>query len=131
LLCERYAEQLNAQPALVAHERKLREKITILAFLRIVFELPAEKREIELADIALRTKLTVDGVEYLLMKTLSAGLIRGEIDEVSSKVVVTWAMPRILLKPQIQELADRLDQWIAKVSSTTTSLQNELMIAAS
>ena len=93
LLCERYAEQLNAQPALVAHERKLREKITILAFLRIVFEL-MRRREIELADIALRTKLTVDGVEYLLMKTLSAGLIRGEIDEVSSKVVVTWAMPR-------------------------------------
>ena len=88
LLCERYAEQLNAQPALVAHERKLREKITILAFLRIVFELPAEKREINLADIAVRTKLTVDGVEYLLMKTLSAGLIRGEIDEISSKVVV-------------------------------------------
>jgi 26S proteasome regulatory subunit N9 len=114
----------------VAHERKLREKITILAFLRIVFELPAEKREIDLADIAVRTKLTVDGVEYLLMKTLSAGLIRGEIDEVSSKVVVTWAMPRILLKPQIRELADRLDQWIAKVSSTTASLQSELMITA-
>ena len=130
LLCERYAEQLNGQPALVAHERKLREKITILAFLRIVFELPAEKREIDLADIAVRTKLTVDGVEYLLMKTLSAGLIRGEIDEVSSKVVVTWAMPRILLKPQIRELADRLDQWIAKVSSTTASLQSELMITA-
>jgi 26S proteasome regulatory subunit N9 len=129
-LCEKYADQLNAQPALVMHERKLREKITILAFLRIVFELPAEKREIELADIAVRTKLSVDGVEFLLMKTLSAGLIEGEIDEVSSKVVVTWAQPRILLKPEIQELADRLDQWIQKVSETTTSLQQELLMSS-
>lgn len=36
LLCAKYAAQLNAQPALVAHERKLREKITLMCLLELV-----------------------------------------------------------------------------------------------
>jgi hypothetical protein len=36
-LCNVYAKQLNAQPALVANERRLREKITILSLLELVF----------------------------------------------------------------------------------------------
>ena len=32
-LCTKYASMLNAQPALVAHERRLREKITILCLM--------------------------------------------------------------------------------------------------
>lgn len=74
-LCVKHADALNAQPALVANERKLREKITILSLLQIVFQMPAESREIQLADVAERTKLSVDGVEYLLMKALSVHLI--------------------------------------------------------
>ena len=40
-----YADALNAQPALVANERSLREKITILCLLQIVFQLPADNRQ--------------------------------------------------------------------------------------
>lgn len=36
-LCNKYADQLNSQPALVANERKLREKITVTALLEIIF----------------------------------------------------------------------------------------------
>ena len=36
-LCVKYAAELNAQPALVANERKLREKITILSLMEIIF----------------------------------------------------------------------------------------------
>lgn len=67
-LCARYASQLNAQPALVAHERRLREKITIMSLLELISGLPAENRRIPLATIAQRTKLDTDGVEFLLMK---------------------------------------------------------------
>ena len=45
LLCERYAEQLNAQPALWRREEVEGEDYD-LAFLRIVFELPAEKERL-------------------------------------------------------------------------------------
>ena len=125
-LCVKHADALNAQPALVANERKLREKITILCLLQIVFQLPAEKREISLEDIAARTKLSVDGVEYLLMKALSVRLIEGVIDQVEGKVNVTWVQPRVLLKPQIAELSGRLEGWIGKVKAVSDALQEEI-----
>ncbi len=37
-LCSKHAAALNAQPALVAHERKLREKITILCLMELIFK---------------------------------------------------------------------------------------------
>lgn len=37
-LCQQYAAVLNAQPALVENERKLREKITILCLLESIFK---------------------------------------------------------------------------------------------
>ena len=36
-LCSKYATELNAQPALVANERKLREKITIACLMGLIF----------------------------------------------------------------------------------------------
>ena len=50
--------------------------------------LPAEDRTIPLKTIAQRTKLSVDGVEFLLMKTLSLHLVEGVIDQVDSTVQV-------------------------------------------
>ena len=55
--------------------------------------LPAESRTIPLETIAQRTKLSVDGVEFLLMKTLSLHLIEGIIDQVDSTVQVL-SLPR-------------------------------------
>ena len=52
--------------------------------------LPAESRTIPLETIAQRTKLSVDGVEFLLMKTLSLHLIEGIIDQVDSTVQVLF-----------------------------------------
>ena len=44
--------------------------------------LPAESRRVSLDTIASSTKLSQDGVEFLLMKTLSLHLIEGSIDQV-------------------------------------------------
>ncbi len=67
-LCTRHAAALNAQPALVANERRLREKVTLMCLLELVSASPPEHRTIPLQHIAQRTKLDVDGVEFLLMK---------------------------------------------------------------
>ena len=55
-----------------------------------ICSLPAEQRTIPLSEIAARTKLAGDGVEFLLMKTLSLKLIEGVIDQVDSTVQVAW-----------------------------------------
>lgn len=67
-LCAQHAALLNAQPALVAHERRLREKITILCLMELISGLPPDARSLPLQAIADATKLPLDGVEFLLMK---------------------------------------------------------------
>lgn len=46
-LCECHAAALNAQPALVAHERALREKITILCLMELIFKCAAPARGLD------------------------------------------------------------------------------------
>ena len=52
------------------------------------FSLPAEERTVPLATVAERAKLPLDGVEFLLMKTLALHLIEGVIDQVEGTVQV-------------------------------------------
>lgn len=124
-LCTGYAQVLNSQPALVSHERKLREKITVLSLMELVNSLPADSRRIALSTIADRTKLPLDGVEFLLMKALALHLIEGSIDQVDEAVSVWWVSPRVLTMPQVKLLSERLDGWVSKVSDTALNLEQE------
>ncbi|GIL82247.1 hypothetical protein Vretimale_7223 [Volvox reticuliferus] len=124
-LCERFAAQLNAQPALVAHERRLREKITLMCLLDLISSTPAEQRRIPLDVIGQRTKLDRDGVEFLLMKALALHLIEGTIDEVDGAVDVSWVTPRVLVTEQLVGLKGRLDTWVGKVGAVAAALENE------
>ncbi|GFR40383.1 hypothetical protein Agub_g933 [Astrephomene gubernaculifera] len=124
-LCVRYAEQLNAQPALVSHERRLREKITLMCLLALISDTPPEQRRIPLSYIGERTKLDTDGVEFLLMKALSLHLVEGVIDEVSGIVDVSWVTPRILTRDQLAGLKARLDGWAGRVAAVAAALESE------
>ncbi|KAF5176845.1 26S proteasome non-ATPase regulatory subunit 13-like protein [Thalictrum thalictroides] len=124
-LCQVHRSALVSQPALVENEKKLLEKINILCLMEIIFSRPSEDRTIPLNVIAERTKLSVEDVEYLLMKSLSVHLIEGIIDQVEGTVHVSWVQPRVLGMPQIKSLAGRLDSWLDKVHSTLLSVEAE------
>jgi 26S proteasome regulatory subunit N9 len=53
-------------------------------------------------------------VEWMLMRAMSLGLLRGSIDEVESTVNVTWVQPRVLNVGEIQQLNDQLGVWVEK-----------------
>ncbi|CAM9002454.1 unnamed protein product [Rhodiola kirilowii] len=125
-LCSVHGAALNAQPALVQNEKKLLEKINILCLMEIIFSRPSEERTIPLVVIAERTKLSVEDVEYLLMKSLSVHLIEGIIDQVEGTVHVSWVQPRVLGIPQIKSLRDRLDSWLGKVHTALLSVEAEI-----
>ncbi|KAF3447707.1 hypothetical protein FNV43_RR08410 [Rhamnella rubrinervis] len=114
-----YNSALRAQPALVENEKKLLEKINILCLMEIIF------RTIPLSIIAERTKLSIEDVEHLLMKSLSVHLIEGIIDQVEGTVHVSWVQPRVLGIPQIKSLRDRLDSWLGKVHTALLSIEAE------
>ncbi|GAA0142985.1 protease [Lithospermum erythrorhizon] len=124
-LCHVHSATLNAQPALVQNEKKLLEKINILCLMEIIFSRPSDDRTIPLSVIAESTKLSVEDVEYLLMKSLSAHLIEGVIDQVEGTVHVSWVQPRVLGIPQIKSLRDRLGNWVGKVHTALLSVEAE------
>ncbi|XP_010275886.1 PREDICTED: 26S proteasome non-ATPase regulatory subunit 13 homolog B-like [Nelumbo nucifera] len=124
-LCHVHRAALIAQPALVENEKKLLEKINILCLMEIIFSRPSEDRTIPLSVIAERTKLSIEDVEYLLMKSLSVHLIEGIIDQVEGTVYVSWVQPRVLGIPQIKSLRDRLDNWLDRVHTALLSVEAE------
>ncbi|KAI3716841.1 hypothetical protein L1987_68029 [Smallanthus sonchifolius] len=106
---------LSSQPALVENEKKILEKISILQFMEFIYSIPSKDRTIPLTTIAEHMKLTVKDVEHLLMKSLSAHLIEGVIDEVDGTVHVTRVQPRVQEINQIEYLRHRLSNWLGKV----------------
>ncbi|XP_024384021.1 26S proteasome non-ATPase regulatory subunit 13 homolog B [Physcomitrium patens] len=124
-LCGQYQSALTAQPALVENEKKLWEKINILCLMELIFSRPSEERTIELSLIAEKTKLSLDEVEHLLIKSLSVHLIEGVIDQVDGTVRISWVQPRVLGVPQITALKDRLENWLQKVHTTLLAVEAE------
>ena len=70
--------------------------LVLCSLSRFVCSLPAQERTISLQTIGQRTKLEVDGVEFLLMKTLSLHLIEGIVDQVDGNVKVSCVAALLL-----------------------------------
>ncbi len=57
-------------------------------------------------------------------QALSLHLLEGCIDQVASSVSINWVQPRVLTKPQLVGLQQRLDTWVSKVTSLAHSLED-------
>jgi len=112
------ADAISMQPSLVSRAKAVKEKITLLALVNMVFERPSLERTLSFEDIADRVGVPVDRVEWVIMRALSLKLIKGTMDQVDGTVDVSWVMPRALDDAQMSELATRFGEWAVKVSKT-------------
>ena len=103
------AAAYKAQPALVARAAFVKEKIALLAFMNMIFETPSHSRTLKFGAVAERCRLDGDQVEWLAMRAMALGLVRGVIDEVESVVEVSWVQPRVLDAKQIEHLVSQID----------------------
>jgi 26S proteasome regulatory subunit N9 len=115
----------EAQPVLVANMELLRQKLALLCLMQIVFLRPPEERSITFDDIAESTKLGTDQVEWLLMRAMSRGLIKGRIDEIAGVINVTWLKPRVLDASQMSMLQGKLEKWTSNVVNTLSFIESE------
>ncbi|KAF7707766.1 hypothetical protein HF521_018984 [Silurus meridionalis] len=113
------------QPDLAAQEAKLMKKIQLLCVMEMTFTRPANHRQLTFQEISQSTKVPVNEVELLVMKALSVGLLRGNIDEVDQKVQMTWVQPRVLDLPQIKGMKERLDFWCGDVKSMAVLVEHQ------
>ena len=131
-VADAHAAAIAKQPTLVSRADAVKEKITLLALVNMVFERPSLERTLSFEDIAERIAVPLEQVEWVIMRALSLGLIKGTMDQVEQTVDVTWVMPRNLDEKQMSELATRFGEWAVKVSKTqdymlehTASLLNQ------
>uniref|UniRef100_A0A672FTC0 26S proteasome non-ATPase regulatory subunit 13 n=1 Tax=Salarias fasciatus TaxID=181472 RepID=A0A672FTC0_SALFA len=113
------------QPDLAAHEAKLMQKIQLLCVMEMTFTRPANHRQLTFTEIAQSAKIPVNEVELLVMKALSVGLIKGNIDEVDQKVQMTWVQPRVLDLQQIKGMKERLDFWCGDVKDMAMLVEQQ------
>lgn len=127
-----YASQMAQQtPALVHRAAAVKEKLTLLALVSLIFSKPSHERLLTFEEIAQALRLGdeegvedggINQVEWIVMRALSVHLMEGSIDQVAQTVEVTWVLPRVLNPAQMQELAARFGEWAAKVSTTQESV---------
>ena len=68
----------------------VKEKVALLALMELVFHRKPHDRNISFQSIAEMTRLSLDQVEWLVMRAMSFKLLKGSIDQVNQKVNVTW-----------------------------------------
>uniref|UniRef100_A0AAQ5XV14 26S proteasome non-ATPase regulatory subunit 13 n=1 Tax=Amphiprion ocellaris TaxID=80972 RepID=A0AAQ5XV14_AMPOC len=91
----------------------------------MTFTRPANHRQLTFTEIAQSAKIPVNEVELLVMKALSVGLIKGNIDEVDQKVQMTWVQPRVLDLQQIKGMKERLDFWCGDVKNMAMLVEQQ------
>ena len=69
--------------------------------------------------------LSIAEVDFLVMKAVSLGQVKGSIDQVGQKVVVKWVQPRVLEHESISRLCSQLETWQKQVEATAQLLQSE------
>ena len=117
-------DYISKFPNIVKEMTYLEQKVRIIAFLEMIFELGKDERSIQFAKIAQVCQIEQVDVELLVMKAMSLELIKGTIDEVDQVVHVDWAQPRYLNKGHLQILQNKLVNWEDKLENVIRLVEN-------
>lgn len=99
-------------------------KIRIGALLELIFQKNKGERIITFDEICKFCMTEVDKIEYICMKALSNGLMKGNIDQVEKKLYVNWIQPKYLGKEKLGVLKDRINVWVEKAQKVLGDLKD-------
>ena len=123
-MMEQNKKQIDENPILKGHVDFLPIKIRIAALLELVFQKNKNERILSFDEICKACLTEEDKIEYISMKALSHGLIKGYIDQIEKKLIVNWIQPKYLEKQKIVLMQDRLNAWIEKAQKVLIDLQD-------
>ena len=98
-------------------------KIRIAALLDLIFQKNKNERTLSFDEICKVCQTEEDKIEYISMKALSYGLIKGYIDQVDKKLIVNWIQPKYLDKEKIVLMQDRFTALIDKAQKVLGDLR--------
>jgi 26S proteasome regulatory subunit N9 len=102
------------------NKENLEGKIRLLCLMEIALGRNSKNRHISFKEISEKALIEVKKVEYLVMKALSKGLVKGSIDQVNRTVHITWVQPRVLSPAQIYQMSERVGAWRVDVEKMET-----------
>ena len=103
------------QADLNAHKTKLQEKLMLSAVMEAIFSRAAKERKLSFQCIQDITGLDLNKVEWLIMRGLSLGLMKGYIDQFDQSATFTWVQPRVLNRDQVGKMGSRVGNWVKEV----------------
>ena len=120
---ETLAPNLSKNGLLAEHQTFLRQKISLAALTEAVFRRAPHDRAMTFSTMERETKVRLDEIEFLLMKALSLGLLRGTIDQVAQVANIVWVQPKVLDMKQIEGMRARLTEWDSGVNQLGTWME--------
>ncbi|UPX19525.1 26S proteasome regulatory subunit [Ascochyta rabiei] len=107
---------ISKVPLLKEHQTFLYQKISLAALTETIFRRPPHDRAMTFTEISQETKVQPKEIEHLIMKALSLGLVKGQIDQVAEIARINWVQPKVLDMKQIESMRGRLKEWDASVN---------------
>lgn len=122
----KHKASFDAEPELKNVEATvLRPKMSALALMELAFRKPKKQRRMTFEELAMHCRVDITQVEHLVMKAMCVELIKGNIDQVNSVVIVTWVKPRILDNARIDVMRDRMKTWAEQTGMIVEQLQDK------
>lgn len=110
------AGNISKNGLLNEHKNFLYQKISLAALTEAVVRRPPHDRAMTFHTISEETKVHPNEIELLIMKALSLGLLRGQIDQVAEVARINWVQPKVLDMKQIENMRGRLKDWDSSVN---------------
>ena len=121
---EKLRSQWSKQPDLNSNQEILYEKLCLLVLMEMTFKREANDRLLTFQDVADQTGLSPDKVELLVMKALSKGLVKGQIDQVGNTINLTWVQPRVLDKDQLKTIMGKISTLNNSIKAMESMIEN-------
>jgi len=129
------ASELSSVDVLAAKIRQL--ALMELAFKKLElpnqgFQNPANRAPLAFDEISQHCRVPQDEVEFLAMRAMANGLIKGKINQVQEVVHISWLKPRILDNQRIRLMRDRIDLWAQRAAGLANELEEmtpELLVS--
>jgi 26S proteasome regulatory subunit N9 len=121
---ETFVPLIQESDILAPHLDTIQRKLSLAVFLQVIFQRPFDSRIFSFNEIAEACHIPKDQVELLVLKALATDIIKGSLDEVEEKIVVTWCKPKALGSDRLQHLKQEIDRWIQIVHIQRINLKD-------
>lgn len=110
-------------PELAQNEIVIHQKAKMMALIEMSYQRKPDNRVLSFEEISGKTGLPIDQIEFLLMKAMASGLVRGEINQVKENFKLDWVKPRVLSYSQVDGLANLIEMFEKDVAMLEKQLE--------